>query len=733
MVSLKRYKTEALVAIAYLIIALVFFWPLLYGRLPGSGDSAYQSAWKLWWVSYSIFVLHTSPYHTSFVLFPVGANLITQTIAPLAGIIAAPFQALGSAAALSFIFFVGFVLSGLFAYLLIFYLTKDKLASFLGGFIFAFSPIHVVQALGHLQYTNIEFLPLFLLGLLLLIEKKQHKHAVLVAVSFVFLTFMGDIEQALMAVVLAFLVIVYMLLRKEERSKLNARFWAMLAEAIVLAFIFGSPGFLSIAHGLSNETLATVNMQASTAYNELYSPDLLSFFVPSPSNGLLHSLPESVANIYKGDVAETTAYVGYSVLLVVAYALYADYKKNKLKTTGLFAFIAFFFLWLSIGPYLQVDGTITGLPGIYLLYHSIPYFNVLREPGRFNIVSELMLAVIFAYGFSWLRKSTSLRKEDKQYLLAFIVALLFIEYFAMPIGSKMLNSEFSSSYVPKAYYELARLPGRFSVLLLPALTDYANATAPNEYPGMALYYQTIFKKPLVGGYATRENATQLFSLFNIPLVVSAYYLQEGQGLVYLSPLITNYTNATKFLLAAYNVTFVGVMRSAYTLSELENITSYLASMFGYPIYESNTTIIFSTANALRTAGTYLAAYTPVLVGGYGSVASTWQPGWLLCQYYHALCNSTFSTMWWAANPAFVEIFAPKTENLSISLQAMSLSSISVENVYFDGTQVDRLTLQPFVRNYTINVTAIRGINSLVFAPSTGEQQLGARNITIAVR
>ncbi|MEM3781543.1 MAG: hypothetical protein QXT43_01080 [Candidatus Micrarchaeaceae archaeon] len=713
-------------AIAYFAFAAVFFWPLGAGKLPGAGGDAYQSAWELWWVSYALFVLHTSPYATAYIYYPVGASLVTQTMAPIAGIVSAPFEALGSAAALDFTFLLGFMLSGVFAYALIYYITGNKPASFIGGFAFAFAPIHVVQALGHLQYTNIEFIPLFILFFLKLIEERKQKYALYAAISFVLLTFMGDIEQALMTIVLVFFMLVYMFARKSERHKVaNARFAALLIETIVITALIGSPAFAAIATHINNETLATVNAQAGLQYNELYSPNVESFFTPSLTNGILRSIPESNLAIYKGDPSETTAYAGYVVMLVAAYALYASYKKDKLAKTGVFAFALLFTLWLSIGPYVQIGGALTHIPGIYLLYSKLPLFNVLREPGRFDVVSELLLAVLFAYGLAELQKNAG---SYKKYVMPAAFIVLLVEYFAMPTSQQMVSSEFSNASIPKAYYELGSLPGKSTILMLPALTNYLNATEPNLYPGVSMYYQTAFKKPMIGGYTTRSNASQLFSMMNIPLIASAYYLQIGQGLVYTSPIKENYTNATKLLLALYNVTFIAVDKRAYALGELENLSSYLASIFGNPVYNSNTTIVFSTAKGLENVSRISTAYAPVVAG---SELSVWQPGWLLCQ--NSLCNANFTNAWWGANPAFIEVYAPKAENITIEMSAMSYAEPSSEYLYFDGSIAKQELLLPQPKNITLNVTALPGINPIVFAPSSGYQNVGISNFTVVVR
>ena len=71
---------------------------------------------------------------------------------------------------------MSFVFSGLGVYLLVFYLTKNKQASFLAGIIFAFSSFHVYQAAAiHLGMRHQELIPFFVLFLLRFFEKFEFK------------------------------------------------------------------------------------------------------------------------------------------------------------------------------------------------------------------------------------------------------------------------------------------------------------------------------------------------------------------------------------------------------------------------------------------------------------------------------------------------------------------------------------------------------------------------------
>ena len=205
--SLKKYRIHLIVFIIYLAISLVMFWNITTAfstRVPNGGGDVYQSMWGLWWVPYSVFTLHQSPYYTNYLFYPIGANLVSETMSPLAGILTAPIQAFaGIASTYNFLFFLSFALGGLFMFMLSRYLVKNDYAAFIAGLIFAFSPMHIAQSYSHLQWTTMEFMPLFVLFFLMMLREKKALYSICAAVSFVLLTFAGDIEQGIMMVAFA--------------------------------------------------------------------------------------------------------------------------------------------------------------------------------------------------------------------------------------------------------------------------------------------------------------------------------------------------------------------------------------------------------------------------------------------------------------------------------------------------------------------------------------------------
>ena len=228
----KNYREYLLLFAIYLIIALIIFWPVTLnitstvaaGRLgtstAGTGD-VYQNLWNLWWVGHALLQLHTSLYFTHLLFYPVGASLVTHTLSPLAGIASLIFQVAGLGFAFNVILFTNFALSGLFMFLLADYLIGNKYGAFIAGVAFEFSPFHMSHALfGQLNWTGIEFVPLFTLFLILMIRDRKLISAIGVSVSFVFMVFFGDPEQGIIMLLFATMLLFICLFNVADRKSI---------------------------------------------------------------------------------------------------------------------------------------------------------------------------------------------------------------------------------------------------------------------------------------------------------------------------------------------------------------------------------------------------------------------------------------------------------------------------------------------------------------------------------
>ncbi len=718
--SFKKYRLHLIVFIIYLAISLVMFWNITTGfstRVPNGGGDVYQSMWGLWWVPYSIFTLHQSPYYTNYLFYPIGANLVSETMSPLAGILTAPIQAFaGIASTYNFLFFLSFALGGLFMFMLSRYLVKNDYAAFIAGLIFAFSPMHIAQSYSHLQWTTMEFMPLFVLFFLMMLREKKALYSICAAISFVLLTFAGDIEQGIMMAAFA-IVSILIFLVIEKKDILNKRFITNLGIFAVAVLLIGSPFFVPIVIG-AGSSISSASQLSNIAHNMLYSDNLASFFLPSYYNGIFHNLSLGYLNSvygtsyqgvsYSPDITEKVSYIGYSVLFLIAFALYHEHRKNRLRDVSYWIAIGVVFFLLAIGPNIQIGSFSTGIPTLYSLYRIIPGFKFVREPGRFDAVITIALAVLAAIGFDHLSKSKYNLGSSLALAVVFTI-LILIEYNGMPLSASFAKSLTTSATIPSQYSQISGIAGNLSVLELPALPNLT--TGSFLYPGISMYYQTAFKKPIVGGYTTRTNSTQEQLVQNIPLAVSASYLENGEGLIYPYPITEDYSNLTLFWLASYKVGAVSVINNAYTPAELSDLQSYLYTLFGNPVYVNANVTIYSTSGIES------------IVGGRSMVSyisGSWVPGYAFCDYSFP-CNSNFSASWWGGNVRAVSIYLPNKSSLNVSFKAYSYYSPRKLYLFLDSnsTPFSTMNLSTKISQESLNITLPRDFSQIVlYSPNS---------------
>ncbi|MGC8699651.1 MAG: hypothetical protein ACP5RK_01475 [Candidatus Micrarchaeia archaeon] len=719
--KIRKSREYVIVFLAYLAIASIMLWQLVIhmgNSTIGYGGDTYQGMWDLWWVPYALFTLHTTPYFTNLVYYPVGANLVTQTMSPLLGILSYPLQLVSLPFAMNVILLLGIALSGLFMYIFAKYLTGNVYGSFLAGLIFAFSPEHLVQSIGHLQWNNIEFIPLFLLFFLLMVKERKIKYAVYSSIAFIFVVFAGDVEQGILTALIAFFILLYYLIfdKTERKRILSKRFAFLFVVLVALVLVIGSPGFVPMINGIRSGVLSYTNIQGGIANNMLYSDTLASFLLPAYTNPIFSSMPGYLEFYSKSivDTAEGTGYMGYSVLFLVFASVYLAFRRKELHKIGLWIFIGAIFFLLAFGPYMRIAGfptsTVGLVPGLYYIYHAIPLLNVFREPGRFDFAITIVLAVLAAFGFKYLSE-----KFDKKKLFVLFFVLILIEYWAsfpQPVQAS----------IPKAYYYIREIPGNYSLFILPVLPNYSNQTSPMRYQGVELYYQTVFQKPLVGGYTTRYNETQLNVLSEVPLAVEANYLSNVGKFMFVYPITENYTQLTLFMLANFNVGFVGVIRQAYNYTQQLQLASYLYTVFGMPVYQSNSTMIFSTSNAIRAnVGRNIVAYT----------VGNWFPGYFACT--SVFCNQTLQEMWWGSNARGIGLFVPRNiSRVYMNFSAMYYQGSTNMQIYLNSPNnlIKSIQLYPTAQNYSLSFAVSPGFNMLILLTKNATGQAGNFNFGI---
>ena len=744
--SLSSWKKYVVPAALYLLITLIVFWPVVIhpattvaaGR-PGASVAGtadlYQNLWSMWWVNYAVFNLHASPYYTKLLFYPLGASLVTETLEPLSTIFSYPFQAVSIAFAYNVVMFVDFVLSGLFTFMLADYVIKNKYAAFIAGTIFAFSAFHMAHAMeGQINWIGIEFFPLFILSLILMIKERKLRYVPLTSVSYVLLAFFGDPEQAIMGMIAAALIVImYAIGSDRGKYVLNRRFVLYAAGAMALSLVISSPFLIPIAKGILNGgALGLANGSSSIGNNMVWSGPLLSFVLPSPVNGLFSPISKGYFSIYNyvGN-EDRIVYIGWTAIILSIIGILGDMRRNRMRNSYMWIALGAVSALLIVGPYLQI-GAIqksisASIPGIYLLYRHIPILNLVREPGRFDLILTLCVALLAGLGIKELGHKFGSNNRAMAYIAATIAILFIIESAGIPITGGYISTHFLRPSIPNVYTKIAAEQGNFSVVVLPILPSVSNL--PQIYTGESMYYQTAFHKPLVGGFTTRENASDQYIRLNMPLSVQAASLQAGGLFTYASPFNENYTNLTVFFLSKYNVRYVSVINSAYNLTDALVINDYMDSAFGKPVYRDNSTSIWSVSNTVNVhAGRSIVSYISQGNWSYGC-----------SQLGRIECTANLSSLWYGPDLRAINVSVPANDtHVHMTFSAASLNGNVVLHLFqtSDKHLLGAAELNRNVTTFGLDLSLNPGTTALFFVATNSTAQgpnsaydFGIRNIT----
>jgi hypothetical protein len=652
-----------LIAIAlYFLIALIMFAPIaanITASAPGSGGDTYLNLWDIWWVNHALLVQHTSIWSTTLLYWPIGSNLVYQTMAPIGSFFFGFLQGVSIPFAYNSMFFAGFVLSGLTMFILAYYLTKNPYAAFFAGLAFTFSSVHIPLALDHIDWIMIAWIPLALYFFLRMLREydKKYINALGLGISFVLIVFMGDIEQGIMTLLLlAMILVIYALYKGTRHFVFNKRTILAIGVALVVAFLLGSFGFLPLLSTITQPGgITNANYLNDIQHNEIWSDDVLSFFLPSYYNGFFNGIATSAySSMFAAAPSERSAYIGYTVLAMALFGMYKTFKKTRMWIA-----IAVVFGLMALGPFIQIDSLVTPIPGLFYLYHILPGISVIREPGRFDVIFTIAIAALAAFGINEFMEEVQKKGSkgllgNKKVFISILCILFLIESNGYPLTSALMSQDVSSISIPPFYTILGTVQGNFSVLQLPILPN-SNSSTPELYIGEASYYQTAHHHPIIGGDITRVNESEEISLYNMPLIVQAAELQSQGVFGYASPIRQNFTNQTLLTLFNYNTAFIAVQKSAYSASSLVILENYLYSVFGAPVYDDNLTVAFQTANATR-ASVYRNYVTyPIL------------PDW---QETSLFLNGSNKALWVPLYPGAIEVYAPY-KNVTTALRTTS--------------------------------------------------------------
>ena len=587
------FRRHLCALLGYAAVAVVFTWPLLPNistHLTGSpaGDTGVY-VWNQWVFQHELLNNRQSPYFTDkiFSLSGSRANLSLHNYTAFQDLVALPLiPVLGVVATFNVVYLLMTVLTGYAAFLLVRQVTGAWAESWLAGVLFAWSPALVTRGGAHFSLVAAAPLALFMLLLLRTVDRQRLRDAVALGLTCAWAA-STDAYYAVYCVILAALFTVgqVMTIRRcpAEQPRGRAVPWTL---DVLLFCVGGLVLSMLISGGWQITVLGRV-----TSMRSLYTPMLVLTLlacariawsyrpnvIPCDGRSLLRALRLSTA---AGLVAATVlSPVLYAAAVRVAqgrwdrdqifwrssprgvdlaalllpnpnHPLAPDslrawltprpdaYFENVASLTfvALFAIgiawragwrvprfwggLALVFGALSLGPFVHVLGMNTHIPGPWAFLRYVPIIGLARTPSRFSIVLMLIMAVLFGTALYWLGQRWPHRRRV---IVATAAALLLFELLPAP-------RPVYSAAVPKIYNHIAAdRDDSVRVLELPLGVRDGTRSVGN-FSARSQYFQTVHRKPLIGGYLSRVSRRRMADIRRDPMANALIWLSEGHEL-----------------------------------------------------------------------------------------------------------------------------------------------------------------------------------------------------------
>ncbi len=510
----QRLRPHLLALAFYSLLTLLVVWPVVLqlgvgtpGHFPTDRN---QNLWNMWWFRRAVFGLH-NPYHTDFLFFPYGADLYLHTFSLYNQLVGLPLQLLfGPVPAYSLLELLTFPLGGYAGWLLGHYLTGNQWGALLVGLVWSFGPYHWVELRqDQINLVSLQWLPIVILFILKL-DKATTRPALirytLLAALFYFLTLLVDYYYAIYLLMFAAL---YWLWRVSGWLWQYRRDWrqvvrpaggltAKLAAAFGLGMLPYSPLLLATIRETGNPRYEALQ---NADGDQLHSTDLAQLFLP-PSHQPWWGEPagfwQNLVHPTEGATALNNwgAVLGYVAVALSIYALW----KVRGRGLGLWVFTGFFWLIISFGPSLRINGPKPGWPMPYRLLTKLPFIGIGRFPERFMLMAQLSIGLLAAFGLAHLldRWSPGVRLARRvpvrSLVGSLVLALFFLESWpgVLPPPDPITPPAFTT-----ALLNPAQTVAGPAILELP-VTKHSNPDSPR------MLYQTYHSLPITGGYISRK-------------------------------------------------------------------------------------------------------------------------------------------------------------------------------------------------------------------------------------
>ena len=452
------------------LLAIVFTWPLVprlatAGRVD-SGDGRY-GIWNVAWVARALTSDPAALYDAN-IFYPHPGALTFSEANLVAGVLAIPvWLATGDGlAAANSVVLLSFVLSALTMFALALRLTGGHVpASALAALGFAYSPFAFAR-LAHVQLLMTFPLPLTLLALHHFLDRPIARRAVLVGASMALTALACGYYGIFIGLTVGWGLVWFSVARGTWRSP---RAWLVAAVAPLTAAVLTVPFMLpyaamrreGFARSLDDARLFSANWQAYLASAELVHAWLLA---------RLDSWNEV---LFPGILPLVFA------LVAVVWSRRGDDQAPSRTVVGFYLTMTLLAAWASFGP----------SAGLYtVLFSTLPFFDMIRAPGRFGVMVTLGVCALAALGLA-----ATLRRLDGMPRRVAIAVLTVATLAGSTVGALPMVDR---RPLHPVYSRLAQMP-RGAVAEFPYFIDRTDRHRHTEYMFESLHHW----QPLINGYS----------------------------------------------------------------------------------------------------------------------------------------------------------------------------------------------------------------------------------------
>ena len=492
---------EALVVLAFFTVVAVFAtWPLAahpLGGFYGFGNDNWGGIPYLGWL-HDAYLGPGNPSFDPELQAPFGLEIPEHAVQPMDRVYSLVLGGFGQGlGAYNAQIFLSFVLAGCTMYLLARYVTGSPLAALVAGFAFTFSPFHLSIAMQYNALGSIQWIPLYLLALLVLLRRGRLRDAGLAGAAFALVTvtsyyyawFLGWFTL----VVVACFAVAAAIRRRRARDSLwpAARRFIVLAASrgavgAAVAVALAGPLLISSAQGAADAGSAAIEHPINEAVR--YSARPWMFLVPPHDNPVVGDelRPWIVQHAHDAPLYEQAVYLGYALLALGILAFLPWRRLGPLTERARFArgpllAGAVVGMVIAIGPYIpleldywrrwQTPEDTAHVPSLsWVMFHLAPVF---RFFARAFVLTSACLSVMAAIGLARLERRPWMTVPRRVALATAVLALIGLEFSNAP---------------PHVWYSAGRPPWVKAAKKLPAGSKVVEYPVAAAFSPRSLYY-----------------------------------------------------------------------------------------------------------------------------------------------------------------------------------------------------------------------------------------------------